>query len=210
MVVALIAVGAFLWRNQQAPVAKPEAPPQLAVAAPAAIELPASSVLESGIRHPIEVPVEAQRAATPPNLEAALVDLFGRKTVLSMFQTQDFARRFVATVDNLGRPHAPVTAWPVCRSSRRRFPGRYFNDRLVEVIDQLLATPDVSEPLKVHLPQINGPVQSERPWVLYEFDDPALQSLLSPQAACSGRPGLYCPSTSNRLRASTPSRSRVC
>jgi hypothetical protein len=61
------------------------------------------------------------------------------------------------------------------------FPKRYFNDRLVEVIDLLLATPDISEPLKVRLPQINGPVQPERPWVLYEFEDSALQSLSAGQ-----------------------------
>lgn len=61
------------------------------------------------------------------------------------------------------------------------YPGRYFNDRLVEVIDLLLATPDVATPPKVHLPPINGPVQPVRPWVLYEFEDPALQQLTSGQ-----------------------------
>lgn len=61
------------------------------------------------------------------------------------------------------------------------FPGRYFNDRLVAVIDQMLVTPDISAPLAVHLPTANSPVQSPRPWVLYEFDDPALQSLASGQ-----------------------------
>jgi len=29
----------------------------------------------------------------------------------------------------------------------------------------------------VHVPVINGPMQPARPWLLYEFDDPALQSL---------------------------------
>ena len=61
------------------------------------------------------------------------------------------------------------------------FPGRYFNDRLVEVIDVLLATPEPQGPLKVRLPPINGPVQPVRPWVLYEFDDPALQGLTAGQ-----------------------------
>ena len=49
------------------------------------------------------------------------------------------------------------------------------------MIDQLLATPDVSEPLKIRLPQINGPLQPERPWVLYEYEDPTLQSLSAGQ-----------------------------
>ena len=34
---------------------------------------------------------------------------------------------------------------------------------------------------RVHLPPINGPVRPERPWVLYEFDDPALDRLASGQ-----------------------------
>ena len=50
------------------------------------------------------------------------------------------------------------------------YPDGYFNDRLVEVIDHLLETPEVS-----------GPVTLVRPHVLYEFDDPALESLSSGQ-----------------------------
>ena len=61
------------------------------------------------------------------------------------------------------------------------YPRRYFNDRLVEVIDLLLATPELDAPARVHLPPINGPVRPERPWVLYEFDDPALAELTSGQ-----------------------------
>jgi hypothetical protein len=61
------------------------------------------------------------------------------------------------------------------------FPNRYFNDRLVEVIDLLLATPEIETPLKVVLPTINGPERPERPWVLYEFDAPELQSLSAGQ-----------------------------
>jgi Protein of unknown function (DUF3014) len=57
------------------------------------------------------------------------------------------------------------------------YPQRYFNDRVVEVIDQLLATPEPTGPHKVRLPAITGPVQPQQPWVLYEFEDPALQSL---------------------------------
>lgn len=45
------------------------------------------------------------------------------------------------------------------------YPDKYFNDRLVEVIDHLLATPDVAEPIKL-----------ARPWVMYEFADPALEA----------------------------------
>ncbi len=46
------------------------------------------------------------------------------------------------------------------------YPNGYFNDRLVAVIDVLLATP-----------QPNGPLQLVRPRVMYEFADPALEAL---------------------------------
>lgn len=52
------------------------------------------------------------------------------------------------------------------------YPDGYFNDRVVEVIDHLLATPDVT-----------GPVELVRPNVLYEFADPELEKLSSGQKA---------------------------
>jgi hypothetical protein len=57
------------------------------------------------------------------------------------------------------------------------YPGRYFNDRLVQVIDALLATPRPASPPGLHLPVIQGPVQPPRPWVMHAFDDDALQAL---------------------------------
>jgi hypothetical protein len=61
------------------------------------------------------------------------------------------------------------------------YPGKYFNDRLIAVIDLLLATPEPSGPLKVELPEIRGPLKPTRPWVLYRFADPALEGLASGQ-----------------------------
>ena len=52
------------------------------------------------------------------------------------------------------------------------YPDAYFNDRVVEVIDHLLATPEVE-----------GPVELVRPHVLYEYADPELQQLSSGQKA---------------------------
>lgn len=46
------------------------------------------------------------------------------------------------------------------------YPNRYFNDRLVEVIDHLLAAPD-----------IEGPIELVRFGPLFEFEDPALEEL---------------------------------
>ena len=50
------------------------------------------------------------------------------------------------------------------------YPNGYFNDRVVEVIDHLLATP---------LPE--GPLLLTRPHVLYEYADPGLEALSSGQ-----------------------------
>ena len=53
---------------------------------------------------------------------------------------------------------------------RLGYPDGYFNDRLVEVIDHLLATPEIEDPVRV-----------VRPHVLYEYEDPALESLSAGQ-----------------------------
>jgi DUF3014 family protein len=45
------------------------------------------------------------------------------------------------------------------------YPGQYFNDRLVEVIDHLLQTPDV-----------RGPIALKQGKVFYEYADPALEA----------------------------------
>ena len=61
------------------------------------------------------------------------------------------------------------------------YPGKYFNDRMVAVIDLLPETPEPSGPLKVELPDIQGPLKPTRPWVLYRFSDPVLEGLSSGQ-----------------------------
>lgn len=229
----VLAGAALLWfqtRSKPLPAVVAEAPPPVAPAASVA-----ASAVEPTVKYPVEAPTPAERRPGAFDVASALTDLFGRKAVLSMFELDDFARRFAATVDNLGRSHAPARLWPMHPAPGRftvaigeagettigadnglrytpyvllletvdlrrlaaaykqlypslqhayeelGFPHRYFNDRLVQVIDQLLATPQPKGPLKVHLPTITGPVQPERPWVLYEFDDPELQSLTAGQ-----------------------------
>lgn len=56
------------------------------------------------------------------------------------------------------------------------FPGRSFNDRLVQVMDHLIATPVPAQPPAVQLVEVKGSVPSQRPWVRYEFADPQLQA----------------------------------
>ncbi|TFZ04801.1 DUF3014 domain-containing protein [Ramlibacter rhizophilus] len=59
--------------------------------------------------------------------------------------------------------------------------SRYFNDRLVEVIDLLLATPIPAQPPRLQQFAIKGPMGDPRPWVRWEFVDPSLQSLSAGQ-----------------------------
>lgn len=50
------------------------------------------------------------------------------------------------------------------------YPGQYFNDRLVEVIDDMLKAPDV-----------HGPIELTQPKVFYEYADPKLEALSAGQ-----------------------------
>jgi hypothetical protein len=56
------------------------------------------------------------------------------------------------------------------------FPGRHFNDRVVEVIDHLLATPQLAAPPALTLTEVRGPIAPAQPWTRYEFADPTLQA----------------------------------
>jgi hypothetical protein len=61
-----------------------------------------------------------------------------------------------------------VRYYPLFQQAYRElgYPNRYFNDRLIEVIDHLLATPVVQ-----------GPIELVRPKVFYQFADPDLEAL---------------------------------
>ena len=61
------------------------------------------------------------------------------------------------------------------------YPGRYFNDRVIAVIDHLIETPAVPEPIEVKLANVKGPIQPTRPWVMVEFADPDLEERSSGQ-----------------------------
>lgn len=224
---AALAGAWFWWQGSRGAGILPP-PPVAAASVPVAAPAPSSPA----ILHP--VPAASAASAQATSFEDALSALFGRGPVATLFRTDDFARRFVATVDNLGRSAAPAGVWPVNPAKGRfelassgghaiigpdnglrytsyvlllervdlaravqfysalypelqrayeelGFPHGYFNDRFVAVLDQLLATPEVVAPLRVHRPVINGSEQPTRPWVLYEFDDPALQSLSAGQ-----------------------------
>ena len=223
---ALAAVAyAWWWWVEREPAPEPPV-------ASAPQPVPPTAPAEPAIRYPLELPV-GTAPVDAPGLSAALAELLG-PAGMALLQLNDFPRRFVATVDNLGRDHAPPLIWPVQPAPgrftvqqlpdgpqlhgenakryapylavleqvdpagaaalyRRMFPllqqawhdlgmgDRYFNDRLVEVIDLLLATPEPAEPPRLRLTEVKGPIAPERPWVRYEFADPRLQSLAAGQ-----------------------------
>ncbi|MFY3383799.1 DUF3014 domain-containing protein [Paracidovorax sp. MALMAid1276] len=61
------------------------------------------------------------------------------------------------------------------------YPRSYFNDRLVAVLGHLLLAPEPQLPPQVQRVPVNTALPDPRPWVRYEFTDPALQSLSSGQ-----------------------------
>jgi hypothetical protein len=241
-VIALAAGGYYWWQHGKLP-----ADIRIPVAAAPSDPAPPIASPESPASEPaIQYPIDPNAAASGPPLPApaktdsfvgaALTDLLGRKNVLTFFQLDGFARRVVATTDNLAREHAAPALWPVTPTPGRfttlavgsaaattispnnsqrytpfvqfveavdaaqavklytrlyplfqqayeelGFPRRYFNDRLVAVIDLLLATPVTAGPPEVSLIEVKGPIASLRPWVRYEFTDPALRKLTAGQ-----------------------------
>jgi len=226
--------GAYLWWQHGQGVAPVPEPAPVAAAPSVTEPTPPAKPL---IRHPIEAlqPSLPEPAGLPAvgdsgNLvKDALIDLLGRRAVLSFLTIDDFVRHLVVTVDSLARGHAASRLWPVLPTPARilvvehrdgtyladgnadrytpfvrfstsvdtakaaalyvrlyplfqqayeelGYPGKYFNDRLVEVIDQLLETPELTGPVKLTLTQVQGPIPVTRPWVRYEFADPSLES----------------------------------
>ena len=174
--------------------------------------------------YPIEPPVTSAPAPLPTldlsdkDVGDALARAFGRKSLPTIFYPGKMIRRFVATVDNLPRQHAPARMWPVRpvggsfmvsgmdsglvidsdNSARYSpyikvmqaldvvalvdlyvrfyplfqqayqelgYPKGYFNNRLIETLDNLLDAPEVSAPM--------GLTHSK---VLYEYADPTLET----------------------------------
>jgi Protein of unknown function (DUF3014) len=91
--------------------------------------------------------------------------------------------RFIESVDTTKAVAMYVSAYPLFQQAYEElgYPRRYFNDRLVAVIDHLLATPTAKDGLGVNLTEVKGPIAAARPWVRYEFSDATLESLSSGQ-----------------------------
>ena len=109
-----------------------------------------------------------------------LVTKTGDTTTLSAenFKRYEPFVRLVQSVDTAKAVALYVRFYPLIQQAYEElgYPGKYFNDRLIEVIDHLLATPDIAGPIRLTLPKVEGSIKLDRPWVLYEFADPALES----------------------------------
>jgi hypothetical protein len=75
--------------------------------------------------------------------------------------------RVLEAVDTHALVRSYVHAYPLFQRAYEElgYPGKYFNDRLIRTIDDMLAAPE-----------IDGPIALERPKVLYQFADPELES----------------------------------
>lgn len=229
---AILFGGWYFWSPGPDPVVSEPPPPAVELApqpdvAPAVAE--AASVPPTMVELPADKP-----ALTGDSVSAGLEELLGRDSVLRFLQPEDFARRVVATVDNLGRERATSRLWPVNPTEGRftvqqqdgaeaiapeneqrysalvallesvntqsaldlyarmypmlqeayegiGYPQQSFNNRLIAIIDLLLATPQPTPPVKLTLLEIKGPLESQRPWVRYRYADPALESLTAGQ-----------------------------
>jgi Protein of unknown function (DUF3014) len=86
--------------------------------------------------------------------------------------------RLVEKVDSARAVALYVRFYPLVQEAYQElgYPDKYFNDRLIEVIDHLLATPDLAGPVRLTLPRVAESIKLDRPWVLYEFADPELEA----------------------------------
>jgi len=115
LVLAFAAGGAgYWWRSRQ------QAPEPVEVELPAALPPPAASAAAAvSAAASMPEPKASEAALTAEGVTPALARLVGAPAALSLFQLEDFPHRFVATVDNLGRAHAPSLLWPVRPTGNR-------------------------------------------------------------------------------------------
>jgi hypothetical protein len=89
--------------------------------------------------------------------------------------------RFADGVDTQRAVTLYVRLYPLFQRAYEElgYPDRYFNDRVVEVIDNLLATPDVADPIEVKRIAVDGATSATGG--LCVFADPALEAATSGQ-----------------------------
>ena len=89
--------------------------------------------------------------------------------------------QFVSAIDATQAARLYFSVYPLFQQAYEElgFPNKYFNDRLVQVLDLLIATPEPTSALELHQIAVPGMATSTRP--LYEFADPALEHLSAGQ-----------------------------
>lgn len=125
MAVVVLALGAwYVWQSRTPALPlEPLPPPAQQAEAPAAATSAPEPASAPSAR---QAPPPQAAAGTAPIAEgdeavtAALSELFGRTAVLTLLQTDGFAARVVATVDNLPRAHVAPRLWPLNPT-----PGRF-------------------------------------------------------------------------------------
>jgi Protein of unknown function (DUF3014) len=104
-----------------------------------------------------------------PTAGQALTATQGQVKVLSEANFERYAplARVVQGADVKGLAAVYQRLYPLFQQAYEDlgYPGKYFNDRLVEVIDHLLETPEVAAPIPL-----------EQPRVFFTFADPALEA----------------------------------
>ncbi len=105
-----------------------------------------------------------------PTPGGTIVDHQGGVTTLS---AQNYARYTplvdaVSAIDPKALAAVYFRLYPLFQQAYENlgYPGKYFNDRVVQAIDSMLATPNVP-----------GPIELVRPKVFYQFADPKLEAL---------------------------------
>jgi len=133
-------------------------------------------VPESLIRHFVvtvdNLPRQKAAVAKRPTVPVAGTFMVNGDELHATLDAQNF-QRYVPMIDALRKIDTQRLAavylhfYPLFQKSYQDlgYPNAYFNDRLVQAIDGLLATP-----------QIAGPIDLVRPNVMYVFADPALES----------------------------------
>lgn len=230
LILGLAALGWWYQRGQApAPIPEVQSLPAPRPSEPVAAASVPAEPAPAASAAPLPEPKVAEGPLDEAGVGAALAALVGEPALRSLLVGDDFVRRFVATVDNLGREQAPPRLWPVQPTPGRfqvierdgrsyadpdnalrytpwvllteridpsaavalygrmlpllqqayeelGYPDQRFHTRLMTVIDQLLGTPNAPELIALTLVEVKGEVPSERPWVRYEYADPAFES----------------------------------
>jgi hypothetical protein len=120
LLLALVGAAAWFWWPGDAPAPVATAPLAVTTAPPPAPPEAPPAPASAAAEEPLPEPKPDATPLAVADVQKALIGLLGAKPVQQWLQLDDFMRRVVATVDNLGRAHAASMLWPV-EPTRGRF-----------------------------------------------------------------------------------------